>query len=160
MNWNMAKLGFATACAMALAVTPALAYGPNGNWNGSEGQSGYQNNQDGYNGGQHGYQNRDNGYRNGQYGYNQYNQYEPNQGRYNRSGYNNENRYENGRNSDNGRYGYNQYNRDGYARGADDNQYGYNGYRQGGGAIHYSWRPSGPQYWEYGHNCYSISCEQ
>ena len=43
MNWNMAKLSFATACAMALAATPAMAYSPNGNWNGmNNGEHGYR----------------------------------------------------------------------------------------------------------------------
>lgn len=166
MNWNMTKLSFAAACAMALATTPALAYGPNGNWNGSEnGQYGYRNNG-----------NSDNGSRNGDYGYNQYNRrgFANREGRYQNypSGYNNENGWNNG----NGRYGYNRYNRgemngrDGYnnRREGDGNQYGYNAYngnegagRSGGGYVHYNYRPGGPtSYWERGHACYSISCER
>jgi len=51
MNWNKAKLSFAAACAVALAATPAMAYGVNAyrnqnGWNNqNNGESSYQSNQ-------------------------------------------------------------------------------------------------------------------
>lgn len=131
MNWNMAKLSFAAACAMALAATPAMAYGPSG-----------------YRSGDYGYQNNNSGYNSGEPGNDHYSRGELNRPNEYRQGYNN-------RSEGNGnQYGYNGYRRDPYNRAPAGSQ-------SADGRVHYGYRlPGNPteRSWERGHACYTVSC--